>query len=90
MITKQIFEDIRVFGIALCVFYIAFSFGLGFNLVFRGSWEDDREEVYNAFRWWGAGETSRHSLGGVFKTTFWIFFDPGQPQLIGKVNDSKR
>ena len=90
MITKQIFEDIRVFLIAFCVFYFAFSCGLGFNLYGRGSWEEDTDKVHNAFRWWIADDTSRYSLDGILKTNLWILFDPGNPQLVGKVQESKR
>ena len=44
--------------------------------------EEDEEE-YNAFLSWFADNTTTETMDGVFKTMFWILFDPGKPEYLG-------
>ena len=45
--------------------------------------KNEEEEAYNAFRYWVADYTTKQTMDGVFKTMFWILFDPGKPEYLG-------
>ena len=45
--------------------------------------KNEEEEAYNAFRYWVADNTTKQTMDGVFKTMFWILFDPGKPEYLG-------
>jgi len=82
-------------SVAYGVFYVAFTFGIGLMMHENrlpltpvqspespcNNTEDDGG--YNAFGSWFASKDTTEKNDGVFKTSFWIMFSPGEPDLLG-------
>ena len=96
---KKILYDLLMIILVWGVFYTAFAASIG--LIMNEEDEEkssqgrtrtkcncpeEEEEEYNAFHSWSANNSTSHSIDGVFKTMFWVFFDPGKPEYLGPYN----
>ena len=96
---KKILYDLLMIILVWGVFYTAFAASIG--LIMNEEDEEkssqgrtrtkcncpeEEEEEYNAFHSWSADNGTKHSIDGVFKTMFWVFFDPGKPEYLGPYN----
>ena len=92
---RKVLNDIFMISIAYIVFYVAFTFGIGLMMHENRQLltpvqspespcnNTEEDGGYNAFGSWFASKDTTEKNDGVFKTSFWIMFSPGEPDLLG-------
>ena len=92
---KKILYDLLMIILVWGVFFTAFAASIGLimneedeekSIQGRIRTKEEDEEEYNAFHSWWADNNTTHTIDGVFKTMFWVFFDPGKPEYLGPYN----